>query len=364
MANPLVAFDESGHTGEDLLNDRQPIFALASVHLSDAQTDEALKLLYNRPGQEVKFKNLKKSEAGRGRVISLLKSEYTTPDNIKVMVFHKKYMITAKVVDLLIEPIADRDGVDLYKRGANISLANLYHTVMPVIFGEAVFDAFQSSFVRMLRCKDKASIENFYWLCQTLYDTCKVPDFKHHIAMMMLSRAHINEVLEAEVRSLDPAVTALVEHCRVWGEQLGCEFDLVHDKSKPIKEGEEILKFLMDKDEPEIEVGYDRRKATLPLKATGIRFVDSRIVRQVQIADVVVGAAAYWAAGFINAPQKDDFCQKIDVSGIRDLIISAIWPSTDIHPDDLGTAEVGGINMVNYLADRLSKYGTSSSSDR
>jgi hypothetical protein len=64
MANPLVAFDESGHTGEDLLNDRQPIFALASVHLSDAQTDEALKLLYNRPGQEVKFKNLKKSEAG------------------------------------------------------------------------------------------------------------------------------------------------------------------------------------------------------------------------------------------------------------------------------------------------------------
>ena len=72
---------------------------------------------------------------------------------MKVTVIHKGYMIIAKVVDMLIEPLAHRDGLDLYKQGCNIALANLYYTVMPEVCGEIEFRIFQKRFVEMIRKK-------------------------------------------------------------------------------------------------------------------------------------------------------------------------------------------------------------------
>ena len=64
MTNPLIAFDESGNTGQDLINPRQPIFSLASVYLSDVETEEAIEFLTAHTGKELKFSNLIRSAAG------------------------------------------------------------------------------------------------------------------------------------------------------------------------------------------------------------------------------------------------------------------------------------------------------------
>lgn len=111
MSDIPIAFDESGNTGADLLNTDQSVFVLASVCYTEA--NQLLDLVFTPQSREAKFKRLKKSRAGERRVISFLQSEFVTAERVKINVFHKRYMVVTKIVDILIETIAHRDGIDL-----------------------------------------------------------------------------------------------------------------------------------------------------------------------------------------------------------------------------------------------------------
>lgn len=356
MPNPLIAFDESGNTGQDLTNPDQPIFSLASVCISDSETENTLKALQTQQIQEVKFTSLVQSRSGQQRIISLFQSEHINPNTVKLSVIHKSCMIIGKVVDLLVEPLAHRDGIDLYERGANIAMTNLLYTTIPVVCGEENFQSFQKAFVRMIRNKDAISVREFYGICGIMYDSCKLPDFKPLIAIIIASADVVLEVLNAVGNTaLDPAVTSFVAHLAYWTSQLDMEFDLVHDESKPLEQEKEMLSYLMSKDEGEIEVGYDRRKFILPFKASGIQFGDSKQIRQLQIADVIAGSGSYWCRGFTCEGVDKGFAQTLEQSGIRDLVITCIWPSDEVTPEELGTEEIGGISDVDYMAKLIAR---------
>ena len=356
MTNPLIAFDESGNTGQDLINPTQPIFSLASVHLSDSETEEAIKILAACEGKEIKFSSLIRSAAGRQRVLSFLQSPYAKIDKAKTYVIHKRYMVVGKIVDLLIEPLAHRDGLNLYQQGCNIAMTNLYYTCLPTVCGEDEFTDFLGKFVEMIRKKDECSIMKFYDSCARMYHCAKVPGFKKDLAVMFKSIEVIGEVLRAsDVTQLDPSVTSFVQHCDAWGSCLNCDFDVVYDESKPIRQQQTLLSILMAKDEQQVQVGYDYRKMILPLKATGIKFGDSRKVKQLQIADVIAGASTYWARGFTGAKADRYFCDQLEEHGIRSLVIGCMWPSADVTPKDLGTEEIGGIDMIDYITDLISR---------
>lgn len=356
MVNPFIAFDESGNTGQDLLNPNQPMFSLASVYLSDAETEEAIDILATQAGQEIKFSNLVRSTAGRQRVLSFLQSPYAKIDKAKTYVIHKRYMVVGKIVDLLIEPLAHRDGLNLYQQGCNIAMTNLYYTCLPTVCGEEEFSDFLGKFVKMIRKKDRHSIMEFYKSCQRMYHSAKVPGFKNDLAVIFKSIEVIDEVLRAsDATQLDPSVTSFVQHCAAWGSCLGCDFDVVYDESKPIRQKQTLLSLLMAKDEPEVQVGYDYRKMVLPLKVTGIKFGDSKKVKQLQVADVIAGTSAYWARGFTGANADRDFCERLEEHGIRSLVIGCLWPSADVTPQELGTEEVGGVDPIDFMTQLISR---------
>ena len=59
MPTRALYFDESGFTGYNLLDPQQPIFAVASVDISDAQAAEILKSSFpSYQGVEFKFTNI------------------------------------------------------------------------------------------------------------------------------------------------------------------------------------------------------------------------------------------------------------------------------------------------------------------
>lgn len=357
MVNPFIAFDESGNTGQDLLNPNQPMFSLASVYLSDADTEEAINILTTQTGQEIKFSNLVRSTAGRQRVLSFLQSPYAKIDKAKIYVIHKRYMVVGKIVDLLIEPLAHRDGLNLYQQGCNIAMANLYYTCLPTVCGDDEFNDFLGKFVEMIRKKDRNSITEFYKSCGRMYHSAKLPGFKNDLAVMLKSIEVIDEVLRAsDATQLDPSVTSFVQHCAAWGSCLSHDFDVVYDESKPIRQQQTLLSLLMAKDEPEMQVGYDYRKMALPLKeATGINFGDSKTIKQLQVADVIAGASAYWARGFTEVKADRDFCESLEEYGIRSLVIGCLWPSADVTPQELGTEEFGGIDPIEYVTKLISR---------
>jgi hypothetical protein len=68
MKTPLVAFDESGNTGQNLTDDFQPTYTLVSVYFSDPEADQLIRILEgNNP--EVHFVNLKRRPSGRDKIL-------------------------------------------------------------------------------------------------------------------------------------------------------------------------------------------------------------------------------------------------------------------------------------------------------
>jgi len=350
----MVAFDESGHTGQDLLNQDQPIFSLASVSLRIEEANEFLALLGPVGLPEAKFKKLKKSKVGRNAVIRLLNSGLLTNEQVKVMVYHKSFMVTTKMVDMLVETLAHRTGTDLYVRGANLGLANMWHTALPVFIGDKMFRTLQARFVEMVRMPTRDTVEGFYHCVEFLYNSGEGQIWQDEFALLLATRVVLHEAVEVgDGTALDPSIPAFVDLVHLWGEQLGM-FDAVQDRSKPLAQAAEVLTMLMARDEPEIEVGYDRRKRTFPLKATGIAFADSQVFPQIQIADVVAGAVASWLTG-VARRNLDAFHKEVGDTILSKLKINPVWPSDAVTPEALGTEEVGGVNPVDYVAELVAR---------
>lgn len=105
----VLAFDESGNTGSDLLSASQPVFTVASVSLTDDDAKALLANLTPKGAKEAKFSRLRKSATGRESIITLLASPLIHRKTAKLHVIHKPYMVMTKIVDLLVEPLAHAD---------------------------------------------------------------------------------------------------------------------------------------------------------------------------------------------------------------------------------------------------------------
>lgn len=349
-----VFIDESGNTGQNLLDRSQPVYALASVHFSHAETEAIYNILSTGKEKEIHFKNLKRSKSGKQRIRQFIQLPLLTADRIKIFTVHKPFMVIAKIVDLLVETLYFRSGIDIYKKGANIAMSNLFYYATPTFCGKERFARFQATFLRMIQDKDYTSIHAFYASIQELKDFCKDEKYKIMFDTLASTRGILDDVLpNVRVTTLDPAVPLLYVLCGLWGNQLGTTFNLVCDESKPIAHDKELLKCLMNPNIPEVRVGYDFRKITLPLKVNEISFVDSKEVFQVQIADILASSCTYWAKTVAGYSEEEDLSLAISNSVIPDLIINSIWPSPDVTPEGLGITENGGINPINYVAELL-----------
>lgn len=358
MITPLhrIYCDEAGNTGAALLDKAQPVFVLSSLDFSDGEASELLACVKSTQGAEAKFTALRKSERGRRKLIQFFTQQPLTPARVKTTVFHKEYMVVTKLVDILVETLAHQDGIDLYERGGNIALSNLHFFATPVYCGRDRFDNFLSSFVAMIRNKDKASIDMFFYWAWQLHSLCVDEKYQSMLAPFLIAERSIAEILEnINFLSLDPAVPSFFNHCVAWGDQYCVEFDVLHDESKPLYVERDTLRAFMDKTIPYAEVGYDRRKFVFPLKANNLEFGDSKQFLQLQMADLIASATAYLSACRTSGI-LDDFARSLETDAQLDrFVIGALWPSPDVTPAALETDQEGGVNAVNFIADALSK---------
>lgn len=358
MATPLhqVYCDEAGNTGAALLDKAQPVFVLSSLDFSDSEASELLACVKSTQGAEAKFTTLRKSERGKRKLIQFLSQHALTPARVKATVFHKEYMVVTKMVDIIVESLAHQGGIDLYERGGNIALSDLHFYATPVYCGRDRFNSFLASFVAMVRNKDKASTEMFFYWAWQLHGLCIDEKYQSMLAPFLVAEHSIAELLEnIDSLALDPAVPSFFNHCVAWGDQYGAEFDVLHDESKPLYAERDTLRAFMDKSIPYTEIGFDKRKFEFPLKANNLEFGDSKKISQLQMADLIASASAYLNLCRING-NMDDFARGLEVDALLDrFVINALWPSTDVTPAALETDQEGGINAVNFIAEALSR---------
>lgn len=316
-----VAFDESGHSGENLLDRQQPVYALAGVCLDEeVASDFVAGLLKERQATELKFSGLRKHSSGQRLVLEALGSEQLAPVNRRVSVSEKGWFLAGKVIDLLVEPMVVSK-LAFYESGIHELSADWLYFQAREEVGSRRWQEFLEVFVSAARAQDEDEPAAIAALAERLQE---IQGFEGTTTAQILASVPASVDYLAKQLSgpgakdqLEPAVTALVGHLEAWSERLGEPFRVVHDDSKII---EEWVGELMRYSDPSIEpVSIESSVATfrLPLLATTIEFATSETTPAIQLADLVAGAASWWLKDLVVGDGEDDFAAEIRAAGLR-----------------------------------------------
>src|ERR1700746_3894674 len=191
---PIVYFDESRSTGPDLLNEDQPVFTLASVCIPQTVAKELIDLFQPSQFIELKFASLKKSARHMSNVLRLLQSDDVNENTVKVYAVHKRYMLTAKIVDIFYEPQFRQHGIDLYEQGACHGLANLIFTTYPVYLGGDRFENLLRKIQTFIREGDEVSVQKLRYEVKLIYK--KLQGYGREVAQTFLNMVLAIEKLE------------------------------------------------------------------------------------------------------------------------------------------------------------------------
>lgn len=319
---PVVYVDESANSGQNLLDPHQPVFTVAGVHLPD---DLAASIVDEVRGQlprnlrEPKYTSLAGSSGGRK---ALMNAFSRLPEgSVRTYLVHKRFMVMTKMVDVIVEPMAHRDGYNLYEGKEALALANMLHRAGPVMGDADAYDRMLHAFVNWVR--QKATTDDLYAAIGALKASVQSQQFAEWIEVLEHCRPVADETA-AEIASqehrdeLDPAVPSLYCLATTFGQTLG-KFRLVHDASKVVDRNTTRLHTVHFFPDPA------RPGEFMHPFMGAIEFADSKDHPQLQVADWAAGATRQWAQRMASGG-GDQFSRDLEPLA-RPWLIDGIWPA-------------------------------------
>ncbi|PKH69495.1 hypothetical protein CXF61_00050 [Psychrobacter sp. 4Dc] len=347
---PTIYFDESGNTGSNLIDLDQPVFTLASCTFSKEISEQLLELIDSNSTQEVHFKNLRRRKSGQDAIIRLMSSKLLDVKCVKINIFLKEFMITTKIVDILIEYMMHLMGEDLYLNGQNIALSNMLYYCLPTYCDKNLVQSMYRLFVIMIRSQDQENIDNFYNEVENVKDSSSDESFKTYLDTILATKKFIDGALNCtDKHSLDPSIPAFFSQCAQWSALYPKGFHIIHDDSHSLEKERLLFAQFMDWTQNEVELGYDRRKYNLPLKGKSLKFASSKDFSQIQVSDIIASSFAYWATGVSRGETEDYLFLELDKLDLNRFVgHNKIWPTKDVTPEELGTIHNGGLNAADH----------------
>lgn len=358
-----VYMDESGYTGEDLLNADQPIF----VHVSNTLSDDEAAALYHghfsgTQGNELKHRNLAKWPSGQERIANLV-SALSDSGKCTAFLCHKEFTALTYLVDLWVEPAMHIDGIDLYKDGANLGLCNMSYVCLRSYQGPQFLTGHLRRFQQMMIARTQETYRDFWGALTCDYQS--VDKRTRDILTFFLGgelRLGPPALLGMPERALDPAFTTALETCSYWRSRTDDPIRLVHDKSSSLAKDKPLWELLTSPDIERRTIGIPGRQIRYPLSVVATEFADSRSHLQLQFCDLVAGAAAAWSRQFLDLPHAVAYAKRLEQAGIEALVTGQIWPQAEIDPERLGMKGWSG-EGIDFLTEQLEKLDPASSED-
>lgn len=345
--------DEAGNTGGNLLDTEQPYFVLASNDFSVDEATAVLDHVRSAQGGEPKFSVLRRRPEGVARVIRLLSDPRLNRERIRIDVFHKRYMVVSKMVDLVAETLIHQVGGDLYERGGNIAMSNVLYYCMPTLCGETTTNTFLQAFVDLIRHGADSHKDAFYAAGQHMLRESKLDKFKRDLMYFTEPELFKAWYRDFDGSALDPAIPALFSQIVVWGRRKLERFHVLHDRSKPILASQETFEEMMaGPGEDSQTIGTDRRRIVFPLRALSLSQGESHEHPQLQVADLCAGAVNHFYKQH-DAGQADDLSRAVWDLGCLEWGDNFILPQPHVTPEQLGTSDTDGTNSIEAMVDYL-----------
>ena len=291
-----------------LLDPEQPVFVLAAVHLGDAHA-ERLASGFAGPSDEAHYTRLRRSGAGRRRILSGLGDAALTAESVRVSALHKPFMAVGKLVDLLIEPTVAEAGGDLYADDWHLKILGVLQSLGPTACPQYWHPMLEAFVHFVWRGTPQAAVELARLLTGAVQEAGDHPvgeflDLAPRDPMVLLAW-HGREEGDEPADSLDPALTSMVEQALWWGNRRG-PFLLRYDESKLVGRWTERLLALAD---PEVAAAHNVTPTnSMPtIQLAGLSPTTSHDSPAVQVADCVAGACGELLRGFANGKEATDW---------------------------------------------------------
>ena len=338
-----IYLDETGYTGQDLLNSEQPLFIGASTSLPD---DVAASLVQECfPGvraRELKHSQLCRRDRGQDQIVQLLRSIRQRHGDFAVSLAHKEFVLVGLLVDFWVEPAMRADGLNLYERGANIGLCNLTYLTLKSLLPAGDCSRLFLRAQKMLRTKSIEAYEAFGRSLRAAQRHCEpLNEILDYIVLSDYRLGGYEHLRSLPDRLTDLGTYYLMEQVSHWSDRTGQALNIIHDESSALAREQRVWDALLDADVPHAVVGRDRRTIRFPLRVNSINRAKSQDHLQLQLVDLLAGAVA---AHFRNRVYGDtnyraDYIKKLDALDIlgSELIINMIWPTSQVSPEELGT---------------------------
>jgi hypothetical protein len=351
---PIIFMDESGDTGTDLFNPNQPIFTSATLCLSEEEAKELKKQFFptNR-APELKHQRLK--ERHEQNILKFLDALSKKPELVRVDIIHKRYMLVRRLVEMMIAPVAKKNGVNLHEKGHHIALANVFYVILLQVVEEKFFNNLLINLQKMMLKLDRDSYDQFF---EPLLDTNHLSELESKIQLeedRKSFRFLINHILSihttfgfdliVELRRtyhalntnpLDISIASTLDQMSMWGEDLSKEFILIFDHTLKAIKVDNIWQILVNPTLPPAKVSQSLQ---FPIRLTETQYAESKKWAGIQLADIIAGAANHWAKwhlmGMPLTNKDDKYASDLEAIMLK-FRTRMVWPSTNVTPQSLG----------------------------
>ena len=335
-----VYFDESGFTGNRLLDSKQPIFSSAAVVIQDEEAKALVAHIikkYQIQNGEIKGGKLVKKIKGRRALDEILNSLH---GKMKVSVSNKKYALAGKFFEYIFEPSLARISSIFY----GINFHKFVSTMLYIDFlrsgaqAEEIFEAFEA----LMRT---GNFDSSKALFHTSFADESSKTLEYILTFSANNQSAVIEELNGYIGegsgkwSLDLTNTSLYTLLSDWGQSYKT-LTAYCDKSKPLETDQELLNTMIGRTDKVFSSFGDKELPITFNLTEPINLVDSKDFAGVQLADAVAAAFSYAC----NSDNTDEFAVKWREL-IEDVVTyGSVFPDFDhVDPSSLEARRNGMI---------------------
>lgn len=294
MASSLIVVcDESGNEGDNLSRSGSAVFAHGSVTIDAADAADIMREIRADLGSKsVELKSKVLLLPGNEDVLKAFLLDSRLLGNGNVHLSEKRYFLSSKVVDTIVETVLHERGHDLHKHARAFGMAQTVYKEAPAALGPA-WDTALDQFNTMLRLKvrsgEKATLDEFYNTVEKLQRDAS-GKLRTILGLVLAGRYEAKNLVDnlatssADYLALDPLFAAVGQTTRTWAEKSGSSVEMVHDNTNLLTPSrvQSLITGLAHSGLEEFGVA--------PIHLTAVRLVDSKSDARVQVADLLAGA--------------------------------------------------------------------------
>ncbi|MGK8803650.1 DUF3800 domain-containing protein [Acinetobacter seifertii] len=344
LNNLKIYCDESGFTGNKLLDVDQPIFTFASVASNEEEAKFIVEKIikdYGIQNGEIKSGNLVKSQKGLralDEVLEILDGRY------KICICDKKYVIAGKFFEYIFEPALAQKNSIFYRINFHRFITDYLH--LKLVTQDKSAEVIFEEFYKVMKEGVDTPTASLFKIVSTASDLVldQIQKFAHYNKDSFLEEMDGYLGNGSGKWLLDITTTCLFSSLGKWGQEIDI-LDVYCDSSKPLNANQEVFNVMVERTEKKSQI-LEQMNREQPLTfhiKQPIQLVDSKSFYGIQLADAIAGSFNYAYKNFKD--KENQFAQKWMNKIFRDESTLVTFLGGDYEYANVEKASV----MLNWL---------------